>query len=114
MYIHFEFSDHSNPYIFYGSPLECLKQVFSWRKKYHIRELEKTNNGIFYIAINNHSHKNSFSSIKEIIRNQAIEWQNDFANCDYSYSELVEIQNYFEKQGKRYGLLREFRENGII
>lgn len=41
-------------------------------------------------------------------------WQNDFAEHEYSYGEILEWQNYFEKNGKRYGLLREFRENGII
>lgn len=29
------------------------------------------------------------------------------------WSELVEVQNMFYKLGKRYGLLREFRENCI-
>ena len=31
-----------------------------------------------------------------------------------SYGELSEIQAYFETYGKRYGLLREFKENGIL
>lgn len=31
-----------------------------------------------------------------------------------SWGELYEIQVYFETQGKRYGLLREFKENCII
>ena len=31
-----------------------------------------------------------------------------------SWGELDEIQSYFEKQGKRYGLLTEFKENCII
>lgn len=30
-----------------------------------------------------------------------------------SYGELSEILTYFETYGKRYGLLREFRENAI-
>lgn len=31
-----------------------------------------------------------------------------------SWGELNEIQAYFEKQGKKYGLLTEFKENCII
>ena len=31
-----------------------------------------------------------------------------------SYRELAEINSFFEKNAKRYGLLKEFRENGII
>ena len=33
--------------------------------------------------------------------------------CGLSYEELLHIQNFFETMGKRYGLLREFRENAI-
>lgn len=49
----------------------------------------------------------------EIIE-EAQNFQFDFSNNCYSYGELAEIQGYFEKQGKRYGLLKEFRENCII
>ena len=31
-----------------------------------------------------------------------------------SYGELAWMQRYFTIMGKRYGLLKEFRENGII
>lgn len=47
------------------------------------------------------------------IREQAIEWQNDFGNHNYSWGELAYYSDYFYKYGKRYGLLREFKENGI-
>lgn len=45
---------------------------------------------------------------------EAIRWQADFRDHDYSYSELAEWQAHFEKLGKRYGLTREFKENGIL
>lgn len=51
---------------------------------------------------------------KAEIREQAIMWQLDFNNHNYSWLELANFGDYFYKQGKRYGLLREFRENGII
>lgn len=47
-------------------------------------------------------------------RQEAIDWQHDFGNHSYSYGELLAFQDHFEAQGKRYGLLTEFRENGII
>lgn len=47
-------------------------------------------------------------------REKAIEWQLKFGTKDVSYDELLEAGNYFEKLGKRYGLLKEFRENGIL
>lgn len=50
---------------------------------------------------------------KERVRNEAIEWQLNFADHDYSWGELLAFQAHFEKMGRRYGLLKEFRENGI-
>jgi len=51
---------------------------------------------------------------KEQARNFAIEWQHDFENHNYSYSELAEWGNVFEKLGRKFGLVREFKENGIL
>lgn len=54
-----------------------------------------------------------YAQKKNEIREQAIEWQYDFCNHNYSYGELHYFQCYFEKMGRRYGLLKEFRENAI-
>ncbi len=54
-----------------------------------------------------------YQKMKEKVRQEAIDWQWDFCNHNYSYEELIEFQSYFERLGKRYGLLKEFRENGI-
>ena len=43
----------------------------------------------------------------------AKEWQSHFSLFNWSYSELAEIEDWFYKNAKRYGLLEEFRENGI-
>lgn len=56
----------------------------------------------------------TYAERKEKARNEAIDWQSDFANHNYYWSELAEFSAYFEKLAKRYGLVREFRENGII
>ena len=50
---------------------------------------------------------------KERARERAIEWQLDYNNHNYSYGELADFYEYFRRLGKRYGLLREFHENGI-
>lgn len=47
------------------------------------------------------------------VRDEAIEWQSDFANHNYSWGELAYWSDYFETLGRRYGLLKEFRENAI-
>lgn len=56
----------------------------------------------------------TYQEKKADVREKAINFQQMFSECDFSYSEIIEYQDYFLKQGKRYGLLKEFRENGII
>lgn len=51
---------------------------------------------------------------KAAAREKAVEWQLDFNNHNYSYFQLAEFTAYFTKLAKRYGLIKEFKENGII
>lgn len=52
---------------------------------------------------------------QEQLRNEAIEWQYTFDNGEVVYwSDIAEWGDYFKYWGKRFGLLREFKENGII
>lgn len=51
---------------------------------------------------------------KEAARDAAVKWQKKCASLPMSYYQLSKSQNKLEKLGKRYGLLREFRENGIL
>ena len=45
----------------------------------------------------------------------AMDYQNSFAEGkSYYWSEIAKIQSNLESRAKRYGLLKEFRENGII
>lgn len=55
-----------------------------------------------------------YQKSKEEVKQFAIDWQADFSNYNYSYSELEVFQDMFSRLGRKYGLLREFRENGII
>ena len=56
----------------------------------------------------------TYQESKELAREQAIEFQSTFNDHSYSWGELAALTSYFEKLGKRYGLLKEFKENGII
>ena len=56
---------------------------------------------------------NYYQKRKEQVRQEAIEWQLDFSNHNYSWGELAIWQEHFERLGRRYGLLREFHENAI-
>lgn len=57
---------------------------------------------------------NKYQLNKAKAQDKAIQWQREFNEHNYSYGELYEFGNIFYKLGKRYGLLKEFRENGII
>jgi hypothetical protein len=47
-------------------------------------------------------------------RAEAQEWQYNADSRNDSYFDLLQAQTRFQKLGKRYGLLKEFKENGII
>ena len=54
-----------------------------------------------------------YNRLKEAARNAAIEWQLTSGDNPMSYSELAEVGERFYTLGKRYGLIKEFRENCI-
>lgn len=56
----------------------------------------------------------TYLQLKEEARQKAIDTQNEIAEKNLSWWDVAQLGDYFEKLGKRYGLLKEFRENGII
>lgn len=55
----------------------------------------------------------NYEQKKKEARQKAIGWQKENEISRKSYSQLINESAYFEKLGKRYGLLNEFRANGI-
>ena len=55
----------------------------------------------------------TYKQLKERARDIAMDWQETASGQSMSYAELNEAGDYFQKLGKRFGLLREFRENAI-
>lgn len=55
--------------------------------------------------------QNYYQKRKAEVREEAIEYS--YSEEELSYGELAEKNDYFERLGRRYGLLREFRENAI-
>ncbi len=47
-------------------------------------------------------------------RSIAIDFQNWVSNQNLSYAELIVYSDYFEKLAKKFNLVDEFKENGII
>lgn len=56
----------------------------------------------------------SYQQYKADARQKAIEWSWEISSLSLSYSQISDIQHYFYQLGRKYGLLREFAENGII
>ena len=54
-----------------------------------------------------------YNRLKEAARTEASEWQLTSGDYPMSYNELAEVGERFYTLGKRYGLLKEFRDNGI-
>lgn len=56
----------------------------------------------------------TYKEKQEDLRQKAIEYQQTWQYCTWSYHNVLELDNFFIKNGERYGLLKEFKENGII
>lgn len=57
--------------------------------------------------------KRTYQERKERARQIAKDWQLNEGDYPYSYGGLVILSDYFYNLGRRYGLLKEFRENAI-
>lgn len=57
--------------------------------------------------------KNYYYERKEKLHNEAVDFQMNYFDMKIGWADLIVWQEYFRKLGKRYGLMREFRENGI-
>ena len=56
----------------------------------------------------------TYQDRKERAREKAIEWQLCYGDESHYMSEDASDTEYFRKLAKRYGLTKEFAENGII
>ena len=55
----------------------------------------------------------TYGERKSCIEDQAHIYDDSNNLIDLSYGELAILGDYFEKNGKKYGLYREFKENAI-
>lgn len=108
MYIHFTFWHKGNPYI-----TKTNEALFKMVLKYDLVQLGADE---FFVAGERQYNGNAYVKRevkKEVLRAFAIDWQSNFERENYSWGELAEWQGFFEEYGRKYGLLREFKENGI-
>ncbi len=60
-------------------------------------------------------HGATYAERKNALRDLAVDYSLLLPDAGgLSYGEIAEISNYFETNGKRYGLLKELHENAII
>lgn len=110
MYNHFTFANGSNPYITFNN--KALIKMFS---KYNV-DMIGSNSFMVNGSAAWYSVKplTAYKKMQAIIREIAQKWQDGFDRFNYSYFDILSWQEFFEEYGRKYGLLREFKENGII
>lgn len=90
---------------------ECA--IYTRWDTYHSATFSPTCKEIFLMDMSKVSGK-TYSEKKANLENKAIEYSNMMGEIyPISYGEIAEIEDFFRTYGKRYGLLREFRENAI-
>ena len=121
--LHIIFGDGSNPYVRFNMDEHTFRnELRKWKRHYNI-VYGHWNGDILNISVSHKTpiqetemrkaNKEYYNRMKRRARDTALCWQEEFANKSMSWGELAEAQSYFEKLGKKYGLLAEFRENGI-
>lgn len=104
-YFHFYFCNGSNPYI----AITC-KKAFEMLTSYFYEQTGEKEFTLYETTFK----PTCYHEKKLAARTIAINFQADFNRFNYSYSELFDYQTFFEYLGKKYGLLTEYRENGIL
>lgn len=108
MYVLFKYRDGSNPYI-----ATTYNKVFDMLKKYEYKQID-TDTFMIYGKAKRNFKNSCYDYKKATIEDIAKQWQYDFYKFNYFTSELIDWQSFFYKFGKRFGLLSDFRENGIL
>ena len=58
--------------------------------------------------------KNYYMKKKEELREYAINVQREIIEKDLAWWDYIDVIDEIEEKARKYGLLKEFRENGII
>lgn len=95
-----------------GYKLADEAEAFKLFCKYYTTQL--TENTFVVHEKREYNGKPNYETRKLILRSIAEDWQHDFNRFNYSWAECAAYTHFFTKYGKRYGLTKEFTENGII
>lgn len=106
MWGYIEFADGSNPWIY-----KTDIGLYQWIPRFQlVADPGETDS---FTAYERPKRLKGYKQMQDAIRDLAIEWQNAFSERAYYWSDLATWGEFFAKYGKRYGLMREFHENGI-
>lgn len=106
MFVNIEFANGSNPYI----ATEDWK-LFQIAKRCDLSAIRGSVSS--FEAIERTRKAAGYAEIKQAVRDLAVAWSDGFGCWYLSWGELADWGAFFEKYGRRYGLLSEFRENAI-
>lgn len=109
----FYFSDDNGTIMKYSWNVKNDHDLFTMIMNWKTKMLD-TDTFICYHPTDSYYDKQSYVYYKRALREFAIEWQYNIQNTDVSYGDMLTWFSFFNKYGKRYGLIREFKENGII
>lgn len=100
---------------YYESKKEQYFNIYC-KNKYGYKEWQKDtfclgakNIQVLDFKISGKTYEEKQASLEDLAK----EWQLYFCDFDWSYGELTLITTYFYDNGKKYGLLKVFKENGI-
>ena len=105
--IHITFTDGSNPYILTNESI-----LFKWFYNY-VLELNKIDEGAIFVTATETTSRKTYQQAKEAARLFAIDAQNIISENNFSYGEIDGISGTLHALGRRFGLVREFKENCI-
>lgn len=109
MYRHIAFLNGSNPYISFTD-----KNFFEFVKNYDLEMIGKD----CFVATEKQflsckGNISNYAKAKAALQEFATEFSNRQGDFSMSWCEICEWTSFFSTYGKKYGLLREFRENGL-
>lgn len=107
MWRHIEFESGSNPYI------SVTDDNFAWMVFHYDVEINEVRPGVVYCTAHDAKPATTYAEHKARIENLAKSYQDASSEGSEYWADVAEWGEFFTYYGKRYGLMRAFRENGI-
>lgn len=107
MYTQFIYKIGGNPYISTNN-----HNLFKMILKYHLNQFDCKS----FVVLSPREWRGAktYNDKRAVLAAFAQDWQYKFSDMVYDWGSLADWGAFFEEYGKKYGLLREFRENGIL